>query len=81
MNDKNELRIRWAPKVRQHQIRRLYENDARGIVDTTLIDDVGLALFLRCESLLMIWRGEVRCPVCRTRFVCVHSPGASAKVR
>src|SRR5437899_297338 len=31
---------RWAPRVRQHKLHRLYENDARGIVDDELIDQV-----------------------------------------
>lgn len=32
--------IVWEPRVPQHKIRRLYENDAAGIIDEALIDDV-----------------------------------------
>ena len=32
---------RWAPRVPQDKVRRLYETDARGIYDDELIDDVG----------------------------------------
>ncbi len=42
--------VRWAAPVRQDKIRRLYETDARGLTDEALIDDVGLALYLRCQS-------------------------------
>ena len=32
--------IRWARRVEQHKIRRLYASDARGIVDEELIAEV-----------------------------------------
>jgi hypothetical protein len=37
--------MRWAPMVRRDKIKRLYETDAKGIVDETLIDDVVTKLF------------------------------------
>ena len=61
-------RIRWAPKVRPDKIRRLYEQDARGIVDDELIDDVGLTLHARCRSITLVNAGQVACPRCRTVF-------------
>lgn len=64
MADK-ELRIRWSPKVRQDRIARVYRNDAAGITDETLIDDVGLALYLRCSAILMHAAGKALCPNCR----------------
>jgi len=61
---------RWAPRAPQQKIRRLYENDARGIVDAELIDDVGLTLFLRCRSMQAVsdvmLRGLIPCPLCGT---------------
>ena len=63
--------IQWAPKVRQHEIRRLYENDARGILDEVLIDEVGYALYARCESVWIVT--ERRCPQCTAR--CARSEG------
>ncbi len=71
----SEPRIRWAPKVRQDKIRRVYENDATGLTDEALVDDTGWALYARCDSLLMVNRGEVKCPVCATRFSCVSAIG------
>jgi hypothetical protein len=61
-------RPRWAPRVPQHKIRRLYEMDAQGIKDDLLIDDVGIGLYLRCQSILTvndIWiNSQLPCPHC-----------------
>jgi hypothetical protein len=68
MAERRGLRPRWAPRVPQQQIRRLYESEARGILDAELIDDVGLTLFLRCRSMQTVsdvmLRGLVPCPLC-----------------
>ena len=59
--------VRWALPVRQDRLRRLYEADARGITDEALTDDVGLALYLRCRSILTVMAaagGRVACPRC-----------------
>src|SRR5688572_9074713 len=61
-------RIRWSPKVRPDKIRRLYEQDARGIVDDELIDDVGLTLHARCRSIVLVNAGQVACPRCGEVF-------------
>src|SRR5262245_6022030 len=56
----------WAPRVRQDRIRRLYEQDAKGIVDDDLINDVGYALLSRCQSFLEATaavQGQAPCPV------------------
>ena len=57
----------WAGRVPQHQIARLYESDARGILDEELIDEVGYGLLARCESILAFTsshRGDPICPGC-----------------
>jgi hypothetical protein len=59
--------IRWAPRVSRELIRRLYETDARGIVDEELIDEVAFAFLARCESILKATEahlGRAACPVC-----------------
>jgi predicted RNA-binding Zn-ribbon protein involved in translation (DUF1610 family) len=61
--------IRWAPKVPQWQLRRLYETDAQGMIDDDLIDKVGWALWERCDSILTVTAahyGHVRCASCAT---------------
>lgn len=60
--------VRWAPRVNPSLIRRLYETDARGIVDDELINKVGFALYARCQSILEVTeaheRRRVKCPRC-----------------
>ena len=61
------IRPRWAGRVKQQLIRRLYENDAQGIVDEELIDEVGFGLLLRCQSILVATEahsGRATCPRC-----------------
>jgi hypothetical protein len=58
---------RWAPRVKQHKIRRLYESDARGLCDDELIEEVGYSLLARCQSFLEATEatnGRAPCPVC-----------------
>lgn len=57
----------WAPRVKQRDIRRLYETDAQGIYDEALIDEVGYGLLVRCQSFVQANEardGKVRCPRC-----------------
>jgi hypothetical protein len=58
----------WASRVNPSLIRRLYETDARGVVDAGLIDEVGGAVVARCRSILQATeaheRGRVSCPRC-----------------
>jgi hypothetical protein len=67
-NEKKDLaEVRWAPRVNPQKIRRLYETDARGIVDDELIEEVGFALYSRCQSILIATEahaGRVQCPRC-----------------
>lgn len=65
--ERSNTPIRWAAKLPQWQLRRLYEADARGIVDDEQIDAVGWALWQRCDSILAVTaahHGRVRCPTC-----------------
>jgi predicted RNA-binding Zn-ribbon protein involved in translation (DUF1610 family) len=61
------VEIRWAPKLRPEKLFRLYQTDARGILDEELIDEVAYALYSRCESILTIteaFAGRLKCPGC-----------------
>ena len=58
---------RWGRRIPKWKIARLYENDARGIYDEKLIDDVAYTLLDRCKSMLAVEearRGQAACPVC-----------------
>ncbi len=57
----------WQQKIPQAKIRLLYEQDARGIIDEEMIDEVGWALWERCDSILKVTaahHGQVICPCC-----------------
>jgi predicted RNA-binding Zn-ribbon protein involved in translation (DUF1610 family) len=63
------IKPQWAQRVPPGKIRRLYENDALGLVDEDLIDDVGTSLLLRCQSILVACEaagGRAACPRCET---------------
>jgi ribosomal protein S18 acetylase RimI-like enzyme len=62
--------IEWAPRVPKHMIRRLYQSDARGLLDEDLLEEVGSILFQRCQSILVVadaQQGTVHCPRCDRR--------------
>jgi hypothetical protein len=46
----------------------LYYKDAQGLVDEELIDEVGTALYARCESILLVSSASIKCPRCRQVF-------------
>jgi predicted RNA-binding Zn-ribbon protein involved in translation (DUF1610 family) len=63
----NGIKPHWWPRVSPGKIRRLYENDALGLVDAELIDDVGTSLLLRCQSIIVANEahgGRAACPRC-----------------
>jgi hypothetical protein len=58
---------RWAPRVPRWKIARLYESEARGLLDEDLVEDVAFAFFERCQSMIAAeeaHRGRATCPVC-----------------
>ena len=62
----------WSPRLKRHDIIRLYARDAEGIYDEDLINEVGYGLLARCEDILKVtlhhsrdWRGHQKCPNCR----------------
>ena len=61
-------RVRWAGRLPPRLLARLYESDARGFRDLDLCDDVGLRLYARCRTFVLVQRHEVECPVCGEVF-------------
>ena len=58
---------RWAKRVPKWKIARLYENDAQGLYDERLIDEVAYMLLDRCKSMLIVAeakQGRALCPAC-----------------
>jgi len=73
---------RWAPRVTQEEIRRLYESDAKGIYDEALIAEVGYGLLARCQSFLDATEaaaGRARCPRCSA--IVLHGGGKEELLR
>jgi hypothetical protein len=57
--------IKWCKRVPQELISRLYVQSASGICDDELADEVGWALYARCESIVSATRGfEEKCLIC-----------------
>jgi hypothetical protein len=57
----------WPNRIDPLKIRRLYESDARGMLDRELLDDVGYGLYVRCQAILEAaeaWQGRVQCWNC-----------------
>ena len=57
--------VRWCKKVPQELISRLYNQSVSGIEDDELADEVGWALYARCESIISATNGfEQKCLIC-----------------
>ena len=58
----------WAPRVSRAQIGKFYRVSGRGIIDEEIIDDLGISLYARCESILLVMEAmrerRVTCPNC-----------------
>ena len=70
--DAGVARPRWARRVRQDLVRRLYESDARGLRDEELADEAGMGLYARCLSMIEASEaaeGKVLCPACKTAIL------------
>jgi len=68
--------IWWAPRVPREKIRRLYEGDAKGLLDEELLEDVGFSLYQRCQSILTATEahdGRAACPRCEQIIVHRHN--------
>ena len=64
----NQLRIRWAPKLRPDKLVRLYKGDAAGMLDEELLEDVAWTLYFRVRDVVRVSSSRVVCPQCTTEF-------------
>lgn len=67
MTEMKAVAPRWSGRVRKQKIAQLYEDDARGMHDEDLINDVAFTLLARCKSMLIVEaarNGRALCPVC-----------------
>jgi len=59
--------IEWSKRVPKWKLRRLYESDAKGLLDEELLDEVGWMLVDRCHDILKVedaQKGRVHCARC-----------------
>ena len=60
--------LHWSPRLAKAKLAQLYLQEASGIYDEELLDEVGLCLYMRCRDILTIKQAhegrQVRCPVC-----------------
>jgi hypothetical protein len=65
---KKKGKIKWASRVKKSDIREVYKLNAGGIDDEAKIDNLGIALYLRCIDILCVKRarekGGIRCYSC-----------------
>jgi len=63
-------KCKWSEKVSRSKLIRLYQNDAKGLVDEDLLDEVGYTLYSRCkqarETFECLNKGEIICHHCGT---------------
>jgi len=66
----------WASKVSPIRIRKLYSQDAIGIQDDDLVDEIGTSLYARVDSMLMVTSsnlGTALCIECRSEIPHTYS--------
>lgn len=61
-------KFHWAKKVSRRDIQRLYESDARGMLDEELLDEVHYAIYVRVRDMFEVreaqQHGRVKCRNC-----------------
>jgi hypothetical protein len=76
----NQLRVKWAPKLRLEKLVRLYQLDAAGLQDEELLNDVAWTLYGRVLDVVRVASSLGVCPYCSTEFL-VRWLGEAADVR
>lgn len=59
--------FKWCKKVSRSDLLRLYQGEAKGLLDEELLDDVGVTFYLRCKQ-----AQEVRDYMDKGQIVCHH---------
>ncbi|WP_157950072.1 hypothetical protein [Vallitalea okinawensis] len=65
---KYKRNCKWCPKVSRSDIKRLYNSDTKGMLDQELLEEVGLAIYVRCKTSKEIFdlmeQGKIKCLAC-----------------
>jgi hypothetical protein len=65
-------KVQWSRRVPPYKVHLLYENDAKGILDEDLLNDVGYGIYACCQDLLErgdASRGRVKCRNCNNLII------------
>ena len=62
MNIHETKDFKWAPRLSKNDIYRLYQSEASELLDEALLDEVGIGLYSRCETIKQVT--ERLCPRC-----------------
>jgi len=68
-------RIKWAAKIHPNILKKFYDMSASGVIDDEIVDDVGIRLYLRCESMVMISQKSLYCPECKSKIIIAGEQG------
>jgi hypothetical protein len=60
-------KFKWNKKVSRSDLWRLYQGEAKGLLDEVLLDDIGLTFYLRCKQ-----AKEVRDCMEKGQIICHH---------
>lgn len=60
--------FKWSKKVALKDINKLYQGEAKGLIDEELLEDVGLTFYIRCKQAIevreLIDNGQMMCLQC-----------------
>jgi hypothetical protein len=60
--------FKWSPRISRSKLQRLYESDAKGVLDSELLEEVGCTIYARClqskEERLLMDSGKMKCHYC-----------------
>ena len=67
------MKIKWSPRLKKDKLARLYKLNAMQIIDSDLLQDVAVTLYLRCKDIIAVYDAHynfrVRCPGCYLKGV------------
>jgi hypothetical protein len=79
-------KFKWNKKVSRNDLWRLYQGEAKGLLDEVLLDDIGLTFYLRCkqakETRECMAQGKIICHQCGAVLTAGRvSPSGSVLIR
>jgi hypothetical protein len=60
--------VKWSPKIDPQRVVSLYRRYVTGRLEPADVDDVGIGLYLRVKSILLVADSKCLCPECGREF-------------